>query len=96
MVRLLLTVPLRSWPPASGGRAPSPAASDRGAPSPNGELEYRIPRLHSPVNSRRFPEIFEVEDFSKIKTSFPKAPIFKYSLIAGCVGYEGAMAGCVG
>ena len=22
------------------------------------ELEYRIPRLHSPVNSRRFPETF--------------------------------------
>ena len=22
------------------------------------ELEYRIPRLHSPENSRRFPEIF--------------------------------------
>ena len=23
------------------------------------KLEYRIPRLHSPVNSRRLPEIFE-------------------------------------
>ena len=32
------------------------------------ELEYRIPRLHSPVNSRRFPEIFG--DLCKNKTSF--------------------------
>ena len=32
------------------------------------ELEYRIPRLHSPVNSRRFPETFG--DFCKTKTTF--------------------------
>ena len=31
------------------------------------ELEYRIPRLHSPANSRRLPETFE--DFSKNKTT---------------------------
>ena len=35
---------------------------------PKRELEYRIPRLHSPVNSRRSPETFE--DFCKNKTSF--------------------------
>ena len=32
------------------------------------ELEYRIPRSHSPVNSRRFPELFG--DFCNNKTSF--------------------------
>ena len=32
------------------------------------ELEYRTPRLHPPVNSRRFPEIFG--DFCKNRTSF--------------------------
>ena len=32
------------------------------------ELEYRIPRLHSPVNTRRFPEIFG--DFCKNETIF--------------------------
>ena len=32
------------------------------------ELEYRIPRLHDPVNSPRFPEIFG--DFRKRKTIF--------------------------
>ena len=32
------------------------------------KLEYRIPRLHSPVNSRRFPEISG--DVCKNKTSF--------------------------
>ena len=32
------------------------------------ELEYRIPRLHSPANSRRLPEIFG--DFYKNKTGF--------------------------
>ena len=32
------------------------------------ELEYRIPRLHYPINSRRFPEIFG--DLCKNKTSF--------------------------
>ena len=32
------------------------------------ELEYRIPRLHSPENSRRLPEIFE--DVCKNKPSF--------------------------
>ena len=37
-------------------------------PTPTRELEYRIPRLHSPVDSRRFPEIFG--DFCKNKTSF--------------------------
>ena len=35
------------------------------------ELEYRIPRLHFSVNSRRFPNIFE--DFCKNKTSFLQA-----------------------
>ena len=37
-------------------------------PSPERELEYRIPRLHSPVISRRFPETFG--DFYKNKTGF--------------------------
>ena len=32
------------------------------------ELECRIPRSHSPVNSRRFPETFG--DFCKNKTGF--------------------------
>ena len=32
------------------------------------ELEYGIPRLHSPVNSRRFPDIFG--DFCENKTVF--------------------------
>ena len=32
------------------------------------ELEDGIPRLHSPINSRRFPEMFG--DFCKNKTSF--------------------------
>ena len=32
------------------------------------ELEYRILRLHSPVNSQRFPDIFG--DFCKNNTSF--------------------------
>ena len=34
----------------------------------NRELEYRMLRLHSPVNSRKFPEIFG--DLLKNKTSF--------------------------
>ena len=33
-----------------------------------GNLEYRIPRLHSPVNSRRFQQTFE--DFCNNKASF--------------------------
>ena len=35
------------------------------------KLEYRIPRLHYPVNSWRFPDIFEY--FRKSKTSFAVA-----------------------
>ena len=41
-------------------------------PCANRELEYGTPRLHSPVNSRRFPETFG--NFGKNKTSSSCAP----------------------
>ena len=37
-------------------------------PQAKREVEYRIPRLHYPVNSRRFPETFG--DFCRNETSF--------------------------
>ena len=50
--------------PAPG--PPTGRAADFSAKILERELEYRIPRLHSPVNSRRFLEIFR--DLCKNKT----------------------------
>ena len=53
------------------------------------ELEYRIPRIHSQVNSRRFPEI--VGDRCKNKPSFPYY-VLDYSLKFGVLPSCGGMS----
>ena len=48
----------------------APVTDEQSVPTPRFERgpEYRIPRSHSPVNSRRFPETFG--DFCNSKTGF--------------------------
>ena len=55
-------------PKPSGATAASRPRTERSKAESKRELEYWIPRLYSPVNSRRFPDIFGYVFCSNKKT----------------------------
>ena len=67
MARRGLSGPDGNAPPRPGRGPAGLRDLGPGLPKRELELEYRIPRLHSPVNSRRFPESFG--DLCYVRTS---------------------------